>query len=213
MSDELKRKFAACGVDVTIEPGVHIEHPERFVVGDRVRLMRGVTFIGTQKEVVIGNDVTLYQNTFVQGSGRLIIGDRVGLYPNTYISIGGAEKGLVSIGSDTHFAVGCAMYGSGGLTIGPQCAFAAYTVITTVAHDHRVPDKPLVKTGRSAPITIVGDVWTGANSTILPGLNIAKGTVIGAGAVLTKDTEEYGVYLGVPARLAYKRDVQLPPDQ
>ena len=30
--------------------------------------------------------------------------------------------------------------------------------------------------------------------------------VIGAGAVLTKDTEPYGVYLGVPARLAYFRD-------
>ncbi len=203
---ELKSRFASCGVDVYIDPSVQIEHPESFHVGDRVRIMRNVTFIGQQEEVRFDSDVTLYPNTFVQGSGRLIIESRVGLFPNTYISIGGKGKGFVTIGEHTHFAVGCAMYGGGGLSIGPQCAFAAHTVLTTVAHDHKIPGKPLVETGRSAPITIVGDVWTGANATVVPGVTIAKGCVIGAGAVVTKDTEERGVYLGVPARLAYRRD-------
>lgn len=205
MSEELKSRFAQCGVDVVIEPGVDIAHPEKFYVGDRVRIMRNVTFIGEQKEVRLGDDVTIFPNSFFQGGGSLIVGNKVGLYPNTYISIGGAAKGFVKIGDHTHFAVGCAMYGSGGLTVGSQCAFAAHTVLTTVAHDHRVPDKPLVDTGRSAPITIEGDVWTGANVTVVPGVTIAKGCVIGANAVLTKDTEENGVYLGVPARLAYHR--------
>lgn len=205
MGTDIKSRFASCGVDVFVDPSVEIEHPERFVVGDRVRIMRNVTFINEQDEVRLGNDVTLFPNTFVQGSGRLVVGDRVGLYPNTYISIGG-KKGFVTIGEHSHFAVGCAMYGAGGLSVGPQCAFAAHTVLTTVAHDHKIPGKPIVETGRSAPITIVGDVWTGANSTVVPGITIAKGCVIGAGAVVTKDTEERGVYLGVPARLAYRRD-------
>lgn len=212
MNEEIKKRFASCGVDVYIDPSVQIEHPERFHVGDRVKLMRGVTFIGEQQEVRFGNDVTIFPYSFIQGSGRLIIGNNVGLYPNTYISIGGA-KGLVSIGEHTHFAVGCAMYGAGGLTVGPQCAFAAHTVLTTVAHNHRVPNTPLVKTGRSAPINIVGDVWTGANSTIIPGVTVARGCVIGANAVLTRDADqEYGVYLGVPARYAYRRPYDATPE-
>ena len=47
---------------------------------------------------------------------------------------------------------------------------------------------------------IGNDVWIGDEVTILGGINIADGTVIGAGAVVTKNTEPYGIYVGVPAR-------------
>jgi len=48
--------------------------------------------------------------------------------------------------------------------------------------------------------TIVGnDVWIGYGSIILSGVNIGKGCIIGAGSVVTKDTEEYAIYGGVPA--------------
>jgi acetyltransferase-like isoleucine patch superfamily enzyme len=52
----------------------------------------------------------------------------------------------------------------------------------------------------SGPITLVEDVWTGANVTITANVTVAKGCIIGAGAVLTKSTEPYGIYVGVPAR-------------
>ena len=48
--------------------------------------------------------------------------------------------------------------------------------------------------------TIGNDVWIGDEVTILGGVNIADGSVIGAGAVVTKDTEPYGIYVGVPAK-------------
>jgi acetyltransferase-like isoleucine patch superfamily enzyme len=48
--------------------------------------------------------------------------------------------------------------------------------------------------------TVIGDrVSIGSNATIMP-VNIASGTVIGAGAVVTKDIETAGVYAGNPAR-------------
>ena len=48
--------------------------------------------------------------------------------------------------------------------------------------------------------TVIGDrVSIGSNATIMP-VNIASGTVIGAGAVVTKDIENAGVYAGNPAR-------------
>ena len=51
--------------------------------------------------------------------------------------------------------------------------------------------------------TMIGnDVWIGAGASVLPGLNLAEGTVIGANAVVTKDTEPYSVMVGIPARVS-----------
>lgn len=205
MSSSYLHRFKACGAGVVVEDGVHIAHPESLTVGDRVRFRRGFTLIDQQEEVRIGSDVDFYPNVFIQGSGRLLIGDQVEFFPNNYLSIGG-KKGRIEIGAQTHFAPGCALYGGGGLTIGPGCAIAAHTVITTIGHDHRRVDIPLVQGSRSSPVTLEGDIWIGANATVLSGVTIATGCVIGAGAVVTKDTEPNGVYFGTPARLAYRRE-------
>lgn len=47
---------------------------------------------------------------------------------------------------------------------------------------------------------IGNDVWIGDEVTILGGVSIANGSVIGAGALVTRDTEPYGIYVGVPAK-------------
>lgn len=62
---------------------------------------------------------------------------------------------------------------------------------------------PMIKQGQlQASQTVVeDDVWIGANAIIMPGLTIKKGSIIGAGAVLTKDTEPFGIYGGVSAKL------------
>ena len=49
-------------------------------------------------------------------------------------------------------------------------------------------------------IIIEDDCWIGFGAQIMPGCKIAKGSVIGAGAVLTHNTNEYEVWGGVPAR-------------
>jgi acetyltransferase-like isoleucine patch superfamily enzyme len=49
-------------------------------------------------------------------------------------------------------------------------------------------------------IVIEDDVWIGAGVVIMPGVTIRQGSVIGANAVVTRDTEEYGIYVGAPAR-------------
>jgi len=52
---------------------------------------------------------------------------------------------------------------------------------------------------------IGSDVWIGDNSVILSSVTVGHGCVIGAGSVVTKSTEPYGVYVGNPARLLKKR--------
>lgn len=42
--------------------------------------------------------------------------------------------------------------------------------------------------------------FIGTNAVIVPGVTVGEGTVVGSGAVLTRDAEPWGVYLGIPAR-------------
>ena len=53
---------------------------------------------------------------------------------------------------------------------------------------------------RKGDIVIDDEAWIGANATILPGVRIGRFAVIGAGAVMTRDADDYGVYAGVPGR-------------
>lgn len=50
--------------------------------------------------------------------------------------------------------------------------------------------------------TVIGnDVWTGRNVTIMSGVHIEDGAVIGSGAVVTKDVPPYAIVAGVPAKI------------
>lgn len=199
---DYRKLFQRCGHNVTIEPGVYIKHPESFEVGDNVTIMTGFVSMEKQEHVVIGNNVSFHPHVTLRGGGRLIIYDDVWFAPYNHIQTG---RQPIEIHAHTHFAPGCVLYGGNGLHIGPHCGIAAHTVFATVAHDHRIMDKKMVHTFRSEPIRLEGDVWTGANVTITGGVTIKEGCVIGAGAVVTKDTEPFGVYTGVPARLMHYR--------
>lgn len=63
--------------------------------------------------------------------------------------------------------------------------------------------------GKAYPVkknTVVGnDVWIGYNATILPGVTIGHGAIIGANATVTKDVEPYSVVGGNPAKEMKKR--------
>ena len=75
--------------------------------------------------------------------------------------------------------------------------------VSFITHDviHRMLNNCLgsdLKENR-APITIGNHVFIGANSSILPGVNIGDHTIVAAGSVISKDIQE-GVYAGVPAK-------------
>lgn len=53
----------------------------------------------------------------------------------------------------------------------------------------------------TAPILIENDVWIGANVTILGGVTIHNGAVIGAGSIVTKDCPPYSICVGNPAKV------------
>lgn len=198
---DYRKRFKSCGENVVIEQNVYIEHPEQMEVGNNVRFMAGFYMIGKPKLFQLGDNVSFFPNSFIQGSpARFVVGNDVGFYPGTYISAGSGEKAVLEIGHSSHFAAGCSLYSAGGLRIGNYCNIAAHTVFATVQHDMNVLDRPMAKTGMNGPITLEDDVWIAANVTVTMNTRIARGCVIGANAVVTRNTEPMGVYVGVPAR-------------
>ena len=54
-------------------------------------------------------------------------------------------------------------------------------------------------------VIIESGCWIGTRAIILKGVTIGKGSVIGAGAIVTKDVPPYSVYVGVPASKVIER--------
>ena len=54
-------------------------------------------------------------------------------------------------------------------------------------------------------VIIEDDVWIGANATILKGVTVGRGSVVAAGAVMTKSCPPYSIVGGVPARVLKTR--------
>jgi acetyltransferase-like isoleucine patch superfamily enzyme len=94
-----------------------------------------------------------------------------------------------------------------GAIIGSNVMIAPGVSILNSKHNVDRIDIPMNMQGATKEINpiIKDDVWIGRNVIIMPGITVNKGTIIAAGAVLTKNTEEYGIYAGIPAKLIKKR--------
>lgn len=62
-------------------------------------------------------------------------------------------------------------------------------------------NQPIVEATSRGGIVVEDDVWIGFGSTILDGVTLRRGTVVAAGAVVTKDTPPYSIVGGVPAKV------------
>jgi carbonic anhydrase/acetyltransferase-like protein (isoleucine patch superfamily) len=97
----------------------------------------------------------------------------------------------------------------GDIRIGNFCQIAQFCSLIAANHlietKQYMMDSPL-DTSRTS-IVIEDDVWVGANVVILPGVTVGRGSVIGAGAIVTKDIAPYSICAGNPARVIRHRSL------
>ena len=105
----------------------------------------------------------------------------------------------VTIGNNVYMNAGCHILGE--IEIGNNVLIGPKTVIW--GRDHLTSRFNLVSNQQhnKKKIVIGNDVWIGANVTILKGVHIEDGAVIGAGSVVTKCIPEYGIAVGNPAKV------------
>lgn len=142
------------------------------------------------KKVSVGNGAYLKGVSF---KGKARIEDRC--------RISGQPR--VSIGDNFYANAGCHLLGEiiigDNVMLGPQVVFWG--------RDHGMDRGQTMNSQASVTeiITVGDDVWIGAHATILKGISIGKGAVIAAGAVVTKDVNEYEIVGGVPAKKISER--------
>ncbi len=124
----------------------------------------------------------------------------VNVKQNAYFGLGNN----IELGFNSDIGMGAKIYGvSGGgkLYIGNNVMMAPEVTILTLSHNYHRKDIPIIKQGFNVnQVVINDDVWIGYRAIILPGVTVGKGSVIAAGAVVTKDIEPNTVVGGVPAK-------------
>lgn len=104
----------------------------------------------------------------------------------------------VTIGKRCFIQQCCTFFGRGGITVGNDVFIGPKVNLITINHDVD-PDNRSATYGR--PIKIEDKVWIGINSTILPGVTLGYGAIVGANSVVTKDVPPMTVVAGNPARI------------
>ena len=111
----------------------------------------------------------------------------------------------IEIGNDTYVGSNCIFQSTyGKIKIGNHVMFGPGVNIHGGNHKIREIGKYMKtvdekKYGEDGIIVIEDDCWIGANAIILSNVKVGRGSVIGAGSVVTKNIPPYSIYTGVPA--------------
>lgn len=116
---------------------------------------------------------------------------------------------FLTIDGDVYIGPGTKIFASGRIEIKCGVVIGEGVQIMSSNHEYDSPDQeslPFSKNNVHKKTVLSEFCWIGNNSIILPGVNLGKYCVIGAGSVVTKSTHDYGVYGGNPARLLKYRE-------
>ena len=128
------------------------------------------------------------------------IDETFGLFPPFYTDCGKNIK----IGKNVFINACCRFQDQGGIEIGDGSLIGHNTTIATLNHDFN-PAKRQNLT--PSPVKIGKNVWIGSDCTILPGVEIGDGAIIGAGSVVTKSIPQNVIAVGNPARVIKEIEV------
>lgn len=143
------------------------------------------------------------------------ISDKASIYNHDLISVGDNSRiddfcvlsGNINIGRNVHIAVFCNMAGGElGITMEDFSGLAYGVHVFTQSDDYSgssltnptVPDQYKLETKK--PILLKRHVIIGAGSMVFPGVTIEEGCSVGAMSVVTKSTEPWKIYSGIPAK-------------
>jgi acetyltransferase-like isoleucine patch superfamily enzyme len=180
-----------------------LENP---AAGFFAKLYPGAIHVGNPARLQFGLGVTFNPRAIILNAGR------------------GPDEGWVRIGRASHVGADCLLnLGPTSFTVGNftmiSANFSAHAMRHSMTHisSFNIGKGPFAFFGalndHVEPISVGNDVWIGESVKALPGVHFADGCIIGAGSVVTRSTEAFGIYAGNPARLlryrfdAEKRDM------
>lgn len=167
---------------VETEPGwvemVGVPIIDKFA-NSEMRIGKGVTLVSDSTYNVAGVNHPVIISTMAEGA-KIVLHDGVGISGGSIVT-----SSTIEIGENTQLGVNCNIWG-------------------TDFHSIDASERKRGNGAKSAPIKIGKDCWIGANVTVLKGVAIGDGAVIGTGSVVTKDVPANVLAAGNPAKVIKK---------
>lgn len=115
---------------------------------------------------------------------------------------------MIQFGEYNHIEDSAKIYGYGKLILSDNIIIGPNLCALTSVHNYEDKYLPYGGNDLVGDIIIKENVWIGINVTILPGVTINEGAVIGAGSVVTKDVPKCAIVAGNPARVIKYRNME-----
>ena len=112
----------------------------------------------------------------------------------------------MKIGDGANIADNCFIDAAGGFQMGNYSGMGQFGVVLTTDHQPDGESIPFDDTRIVKPVIIEDYVWIGRNVSILSGITIGEGAIIGLGAVVRRDVPPCAIVMGNPARVVGHRD-------
>jgi acetyltransferase-like isoleucine patch superfamily enzyme len=160
-------------------------------------------YLADMETIIIG------QNCFIAPEARIFAepGRPIVIGDNSYIAADTVMHGPITLGRGVSINHHVSLDGGRkGIVIGDHTRIAAYTYAYAFNHGmapaQLIKDQPVSSKG----IRIGQDVWIGANTGIVDGVEIGDYAVVGMGSLVTKSVASYTKVAGNPARIIGTRD-------
>lgn len=177
----------------------------------------------------LGRNVTIGRNVTLRGGARIEIGDDVVIEDDCVLDARGAaasirlgrgvllarrtivraRDGVIEIGAGSDIGSNCIIGTDSRVDIGREVLIAAYAYIVAGGnHRHDDLEVPILRQGvfSKGGVRIGDGAWLGARVTVLDGVCIGPGSIVGAHALVNRDLPSQVIAQGVPAVVARRRD-------
>ncbi len=179
----------------------------------RIKSAKGLLLIGKKVRIFYPNNLQVGYNTIIEDGAEINclslqgikLGNRVTIGKYAIIRpsniYGGPIGEGLTMGDNSNIGpynyIGC----SGKITIGNNVMLAPRVSIYAENHVFDHPEILIRDQGvEKKEVIIEDDCWIAANSILLAGVTIGKGSVVAAGSVVTENVPPYSVVAGVPAK-------------
>jgi acetyltransferase-like isoleucine patch superfamily enzyme len=151
---------------------------------------------GIRNLIVYGPNISIGKNVIIVAAD----GYRTNL---SSLKMGGRE-GRITIGDNVLIMNGVRVSSASSITIGDGCMLANHCYLTD-ADWHDIHDRTSAP-GGTRPIVLERGAWVGDSAIVCKGVRVGENSIIGAGAVVTRDVPPNAVVAGNPARVVKRLD-------
>ena len=179
----------------------------------RINSAKGLLLVGKKVRIFYPNNLQVGYNTIIEDGAEINCLSQQGIKLGNRVTIGkyaiirpsniyGGPIGEgLTMGDNSNIGpynyIGC----SGKITIGNNVMLAPRVSIYAENHVFDHPEILIRDQGvEKKEVIIEDDCWIAANSILLAGVTIGKGSVVAAGSVVTENVPPYSVVAGVPAK-------------